>query len=175
MALRSTGSCGARKCAILHLARISNEKRVQTHEQSAGPRASSKPRARPETQENNVVAPPSPRIAPVWALDTRGVIQVRFGQMGDSLYSFQDRLDRWGTGRDCSCILPVFCGTADDVIAYFRSRFGGYEVSKPSVCNGLVRCEIYRTRDDAESPSVDDEGLEPETDGSVRPDETSMP
>eukprot|EP01046_Picozoa_sp_COSAG06_P022589 COSAG06_NODE_1759_length_8453_cov_3.819129_3_plen_60_part_00 len=27
------GSCGARKCAILHLARISNEKRVQTHEQ----------------------------------------------------------------------------------------------------------------------------------------------
>ena len=63
----------------------------------------------------------------------------------------------------------------DDVIAHFRSRFDGYEVSKPSVCNGLDRCEIYRTRDDAESPSVDDEELGPETDGSVRPDETSDP
>ena len=68
----------------------------------------------------------------------------------------------------------------DDVIAHFRSRFDGYEVSKPSVCNGLDRCEIYRTRDDAMSPPVDDEKLVPESEPepmpeSVRSDQTSMP
>eukprot|EP01046_Picozoa_sp_COSAG06_P016981 COSAG06_NODE_1138_length_10565_cov_16.902446_12_plen_82_part_00 len=40
-------------------------------------------------------------------LDTRGVKIFRLGQMGDSLYYFQERPDRWGTGRDCSS--AVFC------------------------------------------------------------------
>jgi hypothetical protein len=32
----------------------------------------------------------------------------------------------------------------DDVISVFKSRFKNYEVAKPSICNGLDRCEIYK-------------------------------
>ena len=47
----------------------------------------------------------------------------------------------------------------DDVIALFKGRFADYQVSKPSICNGLDKCEIYRLR--ADSP-VPDELREPE-------------
>ena len=43
-------------------------------------------------------------------LDTRGVKLFRLGQMGDSLYYFQDRPDRWGVSPTLqlyfACILP---------------------------------------------------------------------
>ncbi len=43
-------------------------------------------------------------------LDTRGVKIFRLGQMGDSLYYFQDRPDRWGVSPTLqlyfACILP---------------------------------------------------------------------
>ena len=46
----------------------------------------------------------------VWDLDTRGVKVFRLGQMGDSLYYFQDRPDRWGVSPTLqlyfACILP---------------------------------------------------------------------
>jgi hypothetical protein len=32
----------------------------------------------------------------------------------------------------------------DAVIAVFRARFSQYDVSKPSICNGLDRCAIYK-------------------------------
>jgi hypothetical protein len=47
----------------------------------------------------------------------------------------------------------------DDVIVQFKARFADYAVSKPSICNGLDKCEIYRLR--ADSP-VPDELREPE-------------
>tara|TARA_R100000951_G_scaffold11353_1_gene9430 strand:+ start:48 stop:668 length:621 start_codon:yes stop_codon:yes gene_type:complete len=32
----------------------------------------------------------------------------------------------------------------DDIISEFKKRFSEYEVSKPSICNGLDKCDIYR-------------------------------
>lgn len=32
----------------------------------------------------------------------------------------------------------------DDIIREFKKRFSEYEVSKPSICNGLDKCDIYR-------------------------------
>ena len=47
---------------------------------------------------------------PTGDLDTWGVSLVRLGQMGDSLYYFQDRPDRWGVSPTLqlyfACILP---------------------------------------------------------------------
>ena len=31
----------------------------------------------------------------------------------------------------------------DDIIAMFKSKFKNYDVSKPSICNGLDKCEIF--------------------------------
>ena len=46
----------------------------------------------------------------------------------------------------------------DDVIAMFKAKFSDYEVAKPSICNGLDKCEVYRVH--ADSP-VPDELREP--------------
>ena len=46
----------------------------------------------------------------------------------------------------------------DDVIAQFKSKFSDYAVAKPSICNGLDKCEVYRVH--ADSP-VPDELREP--------------
>ena len=32
----------------------------------------------------------------------------------------------------------------DDIINEFKKKFSEYEVSKPSICNGLDKCDIYR-------------------------------
>lgn len=45
----------------------------------------------------------------------------------------------------------------DNIIRLFRSRFDGYECSKPSICNGLDKCVIYKTRVDAIPPVSSDE------------------
>jgi len=34
----------------------------------------------------------------------------------------------------------------DDIISLFKSKFKNYEVSKPSICNGLDKCEIYKVK-----------------------------
>ena len=47
----------------------------------------------------------------------------------------------------------------DDVIAQFKARFADYNVSKPSICNGLDKCEVYRIHTDSPIP---DELREPE-------------
>ena len=53
---------------------------------------------------------PKQSISQLWDLDTRGVKIFRLGQMGDSLYYFQDRPDRWGVSPTLqlyfACILP---------------------------------------------------------------------
>ncbi len=35
----------------------------------------------------------------------------------------------------------------DDIITNFKTNFKEYEVSKPSICNGLDKCEIYKKKD----------------------------
>ena len=51
----------------------------------------------------------------------------------------------------------------DDVIALFKGRFADYQVSKPSICNGLDKCEIYRLREDSPVPDeLREPGPEPE-------------
>ena len=40
----------------------------------------------------------------------------------------------------------------DDVIAQFKVRFADYGVSKPSICNGLDKCEVYRLHADSPVP-----------------------
>ena len=47
----------------------------------------------------------------------------------------------------------------DDVIAQFKSKFSDYTVAKPSICNGLDKCDVYRVH--ADSP-VPEELREPE-------------
>ena len=32
----------------------------------------------------------------------------------------------------------------DDIISQFKSKFKNYETSKPSICNGLDKCEIFK-------------------------------
>ena len=32
----------------------------------------------------------------------------------------------------------------DDIIREFKKKFSEYEVSKPSICNGLDKCDVYR-------------------------------
>jgi len=32
----------------------------------------------------------------------------------------------------------------DDIIGEFKKKFSEYEVSKPSICNGLDKCDVYR-------------------------------
>jgi hypothetical protein len=53
----------------------------------------------------------------------------------------------------------------DGVISVFRSRFDGYDCSKPSICNGLDRCAVYKTRTDATLPPSSDDESEPELAG----------
>ena len=53
----------------------------------------------------------------------------------------------------------------DDIIDQFKKKFKKYDISKPSICNGLDHCKIYR-REDApdslESPTDTESVLEPE-------------
>ena len=42
----------------------------------------------------------------------------------------------------------------DDIIAQFKSKFKTYEVSKPSICNGLDKCEIFKIKQDDEVPEA---------------------
>ena len=56
----------------------------------------------------------------------------------------------------------------DDVIEQFKSRFADYNVSKPSICNGLDKCEVYRLH--AGSP-VPDELREPELEPEPEPEQ----
>jgi len=35
----------------------------------------------------------------------------------------------------------------DDIIAEFKKKFKEYKISKPSICNGLDKCDIYRIKD----------------------------
>jgi hypothetical protein len=35
----------------------------------------------------------------------------------------------------------------DDIIDEFKKKFSEYEVSKPAICNGLDKCEIYKVKD----------------------------
>jgi hypothetical protein len=38
----------------------------------------------------------------------------------------------------------------DDIISTFKSRFKDYEVAKPSICNGLDRCDIFKVPSEPE-------------------------
>ena len=57
----------------------------------------------------------------------------------------------------------------DDIIVQFKKKFKKYDVAKPSICNGLDSCKIYR-RDDApdssQIPSDTESFVEPETEAS---------
>ena len=44
----------------------------------------------------------------------------------------------------------------DDVISQFKNKFSGYEVAKPSICNGLDKCDIYRVHSDSPEDLRDD-------------------
>ena len=35
----------------------------------------------------------------------------------------------------------------DDIIEEFKKKFSEYKVSKPAICNGLDKCEIYKIKD----------------------------
>jgi hypothetical protein len=41
----------------------------------------------------------------------------------------------------------------DDIISTFKSRFKDYEVSKPSICNGLDKCDIFKVPSEPEPKS----------------------
>jgi hypothetical protein len=38
----------------------------------------------------------------------------------------------------------------DDIIAEFKKKFKEYKISKPSICNGLDKCDIYRIKDESQ-------------------------
>tara|TARA_R100000951_G_C2601527_1_gene168327 strand:+ start:101 stop:748 length:648 start_codon:yes stop_codon:yes gene_type:complete len=38
----------------------------------------------------------------------------------------------------------------DDIIDEFKKKFKEYEISKPSICNGLDKCDIYRIKDESQ-------------------------
>jgi len=38
----------------------------------------------------------------------------------------------------------------DDIIAEFKKKFKEYQISKPSICNGLDKCDIYRIKDQSQ-------------------------
>eukprot|EP01051_Picozoa_sp_SAG22_P021437 SAG22_NODE_4728_length_1180_cov_1.283071_2_plen_74_part_00 len=40
----------------------------------------------------------------------------------------------------------------DDVIAQFKQKFSDYTVAKPSICNGLDKCDVYRLHTDSPVP-----------------------
>ena len=72
-------------------------------------------------------------IAIELALDpTRRVLQTDFLKLSRAEY---DRLIEAGPIID------------DNIIAQFNKKFKNYEVSKPSICNGLDKCEIYKVKD----------------------------
>jgi len=69
-------------------------------------------------------------IAIELALDpSRRVLQTDFLKLSRAEY---DRLIEAGPIID------------DDIIAQFNKKFKNYEVSKPSICNGLDKCNIYK-------------------------------
>ena len=41
----------------------------------------------------------------------------------------------------------------DDIISQFKSKFKNYQVSKPSICNGLDKCEIFKVYAPSPLPS----------------------
>jgi len=38
----------------------------------------------------------------------------------------------------------------DDIIVEFKKKFKEYKISKPSICNGLDKCDIYRIKDESQ-------------------------
>jgi len=44
----------------------------------------------------------------------------------------------------------------DDIIDEFKKKFKEYKISKPSICNGLDKCEIYRIKDIGDLEYVDE-------------------
>ena len=38
----------------------------------------------------------------------------------------------------------------DDIIDEFKKKFKEYKISKPSICNGLDKCDIYRIKDESQ-------------------------
>ena len=48
----------------------------------------------------------------------------------------------------------------DDIISQFKSKFKNYKVSKPSVCNGLDKCEIYKIKKEDPKDLEDTQDLE---------------
>ena len=41
----------------------------------------------------------------------------------------------------------------DDIISQFKGKFKKYETSKPSICNGLDKCEIFKIHKDDPEPA----------------------
>ena len=57
----------------------------------------------------------------------------------------------------------------DDIIDQFKKKFKKYDISKPSICNGLDHCKIYRRNelpDSLQSPTDTESFVEPETEAS---------
>ena len=42
----------------------------------------------------------------------------------------------------------------DDIIAEFKKKFKSYEVAKPSITNGLDKCEIYKRKNDKDELKI---------------------
>ena len=55
----------------------------------------------------------------------------------------------------------------DDIISQFKSKFSDYEVAKPSICNGLDRCIVYKINPNSPVPA---ELLEPEPEPEPEPE-----
>ena len=61
----------------------------------------------------------------------------------------------------------------DDIISDFKSRFKNYDVAKPSICNGLDKCSIYKVNcpdldvKDKRSPLPEPDEPEPESDEEI--------
>ena len=51
---------------------------------------------------------------------------------------------------------------SDDVIKQFKSRFKQYSVAKPSICNGLDTCDIFKVPSGTVVGQPDDDNSEPE-------------
>ena len=60
----------------------------------------------------------------------------------------------------------------DDIISQFKSKFSDYEVAKPSICNGLDRCIVYKINPNSPVPA---ELLEPEPESEPEPEPELAP
>ena len=58
----------------------------------------------------------------------------------------------------------------DDIIDQFKKKFKKYDVSKPSICNGLDHCKIYRREELPNSPKN-----ETDTESFVEPEPEASP